>query len=354
MDHETIIGIDLGTTNSEVAVIRDGEPVVLARRRRRPDLAVGRRTGPAGPSARRQSRTQPVRPGSRADDPFDQAEDGPGGDGHAGRPEVHAAGDLGHHPADAQGPGREGAGPPGLEGGHHGPGLLQRRPAAGHTRGRRAGRSGGRPDHQRADRRGADLRPPPHRHGAAAGLRPGRRHVRRLAGPGRERRRRDPGQPRRYPARRRRLRPVAPRPHLRRVRQGARRRPPGFARLQGPGAPRRRGRQEAALLRRGDHRRGGVHRREGWAAAEPEDGDHPLRIRRADPAAAPEDADQPRPGTFRWQGAGQPDRQGDPGRRGDPHAPGPSSCWRIGSAGRSTARSSPTWPWPWVRLSRGG
>ncbi len=29
MDHETIIGIDLGTTNSEVAIIRDGEPVVL-------------------------------------------------------------------------------------------------------------------------------------------------------------------------------------------------------------------------------------------------------------------------------------------------------------------------------------
>src|SRR6185437_11563817 len=29
MDQETIIGIDLGTTNSEVAVIRDGRPVVL-------------------------------------------------------------------------------------------------------------------------------------------------------------------------------------------------------------------------------------------------------------------------------------------------------------------------------------
>src|SRR5262249_47909570 len=29
MDHETIIGIDLGTTNSEVAVIRDGRAVVL-------------------------------------------------------------------------------------------------------------------------------------------------------------------------------------------------------------------------------------------------------------------------------------------------------------------------------------
>src|SRR5262245_37868268 len=29
MDRETIVGIDLGTTNSEVAVIRDGRPVVL-------------------------------------------------------------------------------------------------------------------------------------------------------------------------------------------------------------------------------------------------------------------------------------------------------------------------------------
>ena len=29
MDTDTIIGIDLGTTNSEVAVIRDGRPVVL-------------------------------------------------------------------------------------------------------------------------------------------------------------------------------------------------------------------------------------------------------------------------------------------------------------------------------------
>src|SRR5215467_5933817 len=29
MDQETIIGIDLGTTNSEVSVIRDGRPLVL-------------------------------------------------------------------------------------------------------------------------------------------------------------------------------------------------------------------------------------------------------------------------------------------------------------------------------------
>src|SRR6516225_6101449 len=29
MNPETIVGIDLGTTNSEVAVVRDGRPVVL-------------------------------------------------------------------------------------------------------------------------------------------------------------------------------------------------------------------------------------------------------------------------------------------------------------------------------------
>ena len=29
MDSDTIIGIDLGTTNSEVAIIRDGRPAVL-------------------------------------------------------------------------------------------------------------------------------------------------------------------------------------------------------------------------------------------------------------------------------------------------------------------------------------
>ena len=77
------------------------------------------------------------------------------------------------------------------------------------------------------------------------------------------------GQPRRHPARRRRLRPAAARPRLRRVRQEARHRPAAIADLQGPGAPRRRGRQEAALVRGRHHDRGRVHRREEREAAQP-------------------------------------------------------------------------------------
>ena len=46
---------------------------------RRPDPAVGRRPGPAGPPAGRQGRAQPVRPRAGTDHPVDQAEDGPGG-----------------------------------------------------------------------------------------------------------------------------------------------------------------------------------------------------------------------------------------------------------------------------------
>ncbi len=48
--------------------------------------------------------------------------------------------------------------------------------------------------------------------------------------------------------------------------------------VEGPRAPRRRGRQEAALLRGRNLRRGGVHRREGRPPAEPQDGDRPARV----------------------------------------------------------------------------
>ena len=53
------------------------------------------------------------------------------------------------------------------------------------------------------------------------------------------------------------------------------------------------------------------------------------------------------------QGAGQPDRQGRPGRRAQPARRWSTTCWRSGWGGRSTARSSPTWPSPWARPSRG-
>ncbi len=86
----------------------------------------------------------------------------------------------------------------------------------------------------------------------------------------------------------------------------------------------------------GDLDRGGVHRREGRPAAEPQDGGRPPRVRGADPPAAAEDADLPGPGALRRQGAGQPDRQGGAGGRGDPDPAGPRAAG--GSAGASGAQ----------------
>ena len=106
---DTIIGIDLGTTNSEVAVIRDGRPVVLDEDGD-PILPSVVGLDPqghllVGKAARNQYVLAPERT-----DPIDQAEDGPGGHGHAGRPEVLAAGNLGDHLEDAEAARREGAG----------------------------------------------------------------------------------------------------------------------------------------------------------------------------------------------------------------------------------------------------
>ncbi len=77
MNTDTIIGIDLGTTNSEVAIIRDGRPVVLEEdgdpilpsvvgldragpacwsARRRATSTSSRRNGPSGRSSGRWAR----------------------------------------------------------------------------------------------------------------------------------------------------------------------------------------------------------------------------------------------------------------------------------------------------------
>ena len=50
---DLIVGIDLGTTNSEVAIVRDGQPHVFARGRRS-DPAVVRRPVRGRPAAGRQ------------------------------------------------------------------------------------------------------------------------------------------------------------------------------------------------------------------------------------------------------------------------------------------------------------
>ncbi len=102
MDQETIIGIDLGTTNSEVAVIRDGRPVVLPDEDGDPILPSVVGLDPqghllVGKAARNQYVLAPERTIRSIKRKMGQEIDG-----HAGRPEVHAAGDLGDHPADPQ------------------------------------------------------------------------------------------------------------------------------------------------------------------------------------------------------------------------------------------------------------
>ena len=109
------------------------------------------------------------------------------------RQAVPAARDLGDDPAEAQGRRRGEARRDGRLGGDHGPRLLQRRPAPGDQGRRQDRRPRRQADHQRADRRGARLRPRQGGHRPDdPRLRPRRRHVRRLGA--RDRRRRLRGQ----------------------------------------------------------------------------------------------------------------------------------------------------------------
>ena len=105
----------------------------------------------------------------------------------------------------------------GHRGGDHGAGVLQRRPAPGDQGRRQDRRSRGAADHQRADRGRARLRDGQEGPGDGAGVRPRRRHVRRLGARGRRRRGRGPRDQRRRPSRRRRLRQADRRLARRRV-----------------------------------------------------------------------------------------------------------------------------------------
>ena len=222
------IGIDLGTTNSCVAVLEGGEPTVL-------ENAEGGRTTPSvvaftdsgerlvGTVAKRQAVMNPEntifsikRFMGRKEAEVKEEETivpykvvaGPNGDvrvevrGKQYSPPEISAMILQKLKADAEAK----LGETVDSARDHRPRLLQRRPAPGDQGRRQDRRPRGQADHQRADRRGARLRP---RQGGGRPddprLRPRRRHLRRLRARDRRRRVRGQGDRRRQPPRRRQL-----------------------------------------------------------------------------------------------------------------------------------------------------
>ncbi len=145
--------------------------------------------------------------------------------GRGGRQALFALADLRLHPAEDEGDGGSLSRAEGRSGGHHRPGLLQRRPAPGHQGRRQDRRPRSAAHHQRADRGRARLRPRqaedrPHR-----GLRPRRRHLRRVDPRDRRRRVRGEVHERRHVPRRRRLRHASGQLSRRRIPEGAGHRP---------------------------------------------------------------------------------------------------------------------------------
>ena len=154
-----IIGIDLGTTNSVVAVMEGGEPVVITNPeggRLTPSVVAFTKTGErlVGQVAKRQAVTNPENTvfsikrfmGRKFDEVNEEMKMVPyqvvrasNGDAriNAERQGILAAGNLRDDPAEAEAGGGGVSRPAGHQGGHHGARLLQRRAAPGHQ-GRRA------------------------------------------------------------------------------------------------------------------------------------------------------------------------------------------------------------------------
>ncbi len=226
-----IIGIDLGTTNSVVAVMEGGQPKVLINAPGQPDDPVGRRLHREGRAPGRPARPAPAGHQPQEHRLLDQALHGPphnevdsrgedrplrGRRRRATNSSRSKVRDKEYTPPeisrdDPAGPQEDRRGLPRREGrprGHHRAGLLQRLPAPGDQGRRRDRRAQGRADHQRAHRRGAGLRAREEDEREDRGLRPRRRHLRHLDPRHRRRRLRGARHQRRHPPRRRRLRPA--------------------------------------------------------------------------------------------------------------------------------------------------
>ena len=197
------------------------------------------------------------------------------GQGRDRRQDVHAAGNLGDDPAQAEGGGRGLPGPHGPQGGHHGAGVLQRRPAAGDLD---AAQIAGfdteweieDPETGKKTKQRMRIINEPTAASLAYGLDKKKNEkiaVFDLGGgtfdishPRRRRRRlRGQGDQRRHAPRRRRLRPGADRLHRRRVQEGERHRPAqgpdGAAAAQGSG----RAGQEGPVAAGDDRHQPAVH-----------------------------------------------------------------------------------------------
>ena len=229
-----VIGIDLGTTNSVVAVMEGGQPAVIVNQegaRITPSVVAFAKDGErlVGQVAKRQAVTNPentvfsikrfmgaeVRRGLDAKPsrvPYKvvaRAERRRVGRG--ARQEILAAGNLRDGAAEAEAGRRGLSRREGHRRGHHRAGVLQRRAAAGDEGRRQDCRPERAAHHQRADGRGARLRPRQEEGRNDRRLRLRRRHVRHLGARGGRRRRRGEGDQRRHAPRRRRPR----RPHHR-------------------------------------------------------------------------------------------------------------------------------------------
>ncbi len=236
-----IIGIDLGTTNSVVAVMEGGEPVVITNPeggRLTPSVVAFTKTGErlVGQVAKRQAVTNPENTvfsikrfmGRKFDEVSEEMKMVPyqvarasNGDARVTvqRQGIPAAGNLRDDSAEAEAGGRGVPRPAGDPGGDHRAGVLQRRAAPGDEGCRPDRRPRGDAHRQRADGGRAGLRARQEEGRDDRRLRLRRRHVRHLDPRSRRGRRRGQGDQRRHASRRRQPRSAHHRLDHRRVQE---------------------------------------------------------------------------------------------------------------------------------------